>query len=185
MIWRTVLGLIIIFLMFYTPINKNDDILEDSVSEITIHNIIYDEEVPIISTNNKLHPLETEQSIRWLALNIYYEARGEPERGKKYVAYVTLNRVYDNGFPNTIKEVVTQPKQFSWYKGYVRTPQDEKSWEKCLTIAKMAIMIYIESNEPLLHNALWYHNHAVNPSWANSFNPVKVAYNHIFYTRRI
>ena len=51
----------------------------------------------------------------WLALNIYHEARGEGVMGKIAVAVVTLNRVGNDDFPDTIKEVITQHKQFSWY----------------------------------------------------------------------
>ena len=40
--------------------------------------------------------------VNCLALNIYHEARNQPTVGKLAVAMVTLNRVKDERFPNTI-----------------------------------------------------------------------------------
>ena len=49
-----------------------------------------------------------------MALNIYHEARGEDTLGQYLVADVTLNRVADKRWPNTICKVVNQPWQFYW-----------------------------------------------------------------------
>lgn len=48
-----------------------------------------------------------------LARLIHAEAQGEPYSGKLGVANVVLNRVKDNRFPNTIKDVIYQKNQFS------------------------------------------------------------------------
>lgn len=48
-----------------------------------------------------------------LAKIIHLEAQGEPMEGKIAVGNVILNRVRDDSFPNSIKEVVYQPNQFS------------------------------------------------------------------------
>ena len=70
---------------------------------------------------------DREKQHECLAKNIYFEARNEPFVGQFAVALVTLNRVHDSAFPNTICEVVYEgihtasgfPKkhrcQFSWY----------------------------------------------------------------------
>jgi len=50
----------------------------------------------------------TEKDIDCLARNIYYEANGEPEEGKVAVAMVTINRVRNGNFGNTICKVVNQ-----------------------------------------------------------------------------
>jgi len=67
------------------------------------------------------------KQLTCLAKNIYFEARNEPFAGQFAVALVTLNRVNDTAFPDTICKVVYQgihttdgfPKrdrcQFSWY----------------------------------------------------------------------
>ena len=50
-----------------------------------------------------------------LALNIYHEARGQSIAGQIAVGQVTLNRLRDRRFPNTICEVITQgPHRPSW-----------------------------------------------------------------------
>lgn len=51
-----------------------------------------------------------------MAANLYFEARGEGERGMIAVGHVTLNRVKSKDFPSTICGVVKQRSQFSWYK---------------------------------------------------------------------
>jgi len=48
-----------------------------------------------------------------LAKIIHLEAQGEPMNGKIAVGNVILNRVRDDDFPDSIKEVVYQPNQFS------------------------------------------------------------------------
>jgi len=48
------------------------------------------------------------------AQNIYHESRGESNLGQIAVAHVVRNRVESPKYPNTVCEVVWQPKQFSW-----------------------------------------------------------------------
>ena len=45
---------------------------------------------------------DREKQHECLAKNIYFEARNEPFAGQFAVALVTLNRVHDTAFPNTI-----------------------------------------------------------------------------------
>ena len=90
---------------------------------------------PVADANVNVSPKWTYKTIAMeatkqrecLARNIYFEARNEPFAGQFAVAMVTLNRVHDEQFPNSICEVVYQglhwpsghPKrdrcQFSWY----------------------------------------------------------------------
>lgn len=49
-----------------------------------------------------------------LVKNVYWEARGESRAGMKAVAQVTLNRVRAAQWPDSVCEVVRQPRQFSW-----------------------------------------------------------------------
>jgi len=51
------------------------------------------------------------KDIDCLAKNIYYEAGNEPEEGKVAVAMVTINRVRDGRFGNSICSVVNQRTQ--------------------------------------------------------------------------
>lgn len=61
--------------------------------------------------------LSTTDQTTCLALNIYHEARSEPLDGQLVIAFVTLNRVKSDMFPDNICDVVWQIKpavQFSW-----------------------------------------------------------------------
>ncbi len=48
-----------------------------------------------------------------LARMIYGEARGETFTGKVAVAAVALNRINSPDFPNTLKDVIYQPRAFT------------------------------------------------------------------------
>ena len=68
-----------------------------------------------------LYDLPSINEIRCMAQNIYFEARAESMLGKTAVGFVTINRVNDKRFPNTVCEVVHQgPHRESW-----KTKQDE------------------------------------------------------------
>jgi len=85
--------------------------------------------------------------IRCLALNIYFEARGEPESGQVAVGHVVMNRVASSRFPGTVCDVVQQGGslrrnrcQFSWWcDGRSDIPGNERLWEKS---AELALKVY-------------------------------------------
>lgn len=56
----------------------------------------------------------TDEDLQWLARTVWGEAASEPYEGQLAVAHVILNRVRDRKgqWPNTIREVVTQRRQF-------------------------------------------------------------------------
>ena len=58
--------------------------------------------------------VDFKEKIDCMTANIYHEARGESIKGQYAVAHVTMNRVHHEQFPDTVCEVVFQPKQFSW-----------------------------------------------------------------------
>lgn len=55
----------------------------------------------------------TDSELDMLAKIIYAEARGECYDGKVAVGAVVLNRVKSSKYPNTIKQVIFAPRQFS------------------------------------------------------------------------
>ena len=131
-----------------------------------------------------------------LAQNIYFEAGNQPFIGRFAVANVTLNRVNDLQFPNTVCEVVYQaaaykkswtgemiPKrgmcQFSWYcDGKSDEPKDSVTWIESIRIADMALQ---SSNFDVTEGALWYHADYIYPYWADHLEYVVTIENHIFY----
>ena len=63
-----------------------------------------------------------------LARNIYYEAGGEPEEGKVAVGIVTINRVKDGRFSNSICGVVNQRTVVLRHKELTKTEMVQKGW---------------------------------------------------------
>lgn len=54
---------------------------------------------------------KADSPLECLAKNIYFESRNQPWVGKLAVAQVTLNRVADSRFPDSICDVVKQQKK--------------------------------------------------------------------------
>jgi spore germination cell wall hydrolase CwlJ-like protein len=139
-----------------------------------------------------------DHEINCLALNIYHEARGQNLAGQYAVALVTINRVDDNRYPNTICGVVHDGKygpswkdknilvpiknkcQFSWYcDGKPDIITDISSFER---IKKLSTKIYYtNSHIDITNGATHYHNTSVVPRWAYSIIKTIKIDNHIFY----
>jgi spore germination cell wall hydrolase CwlJ-like protein len=118
---------------------------------------------------------------RCLALNIYFEARGEPQEGQMAVAHVTLNRVQSRRFPNSICEVVYQPYQFSWtHIKRSHIPYNRAAWNRAKYIAEVAIDWH-KVGEDFSQGALFYHADYVRPYWADRFDETVRIGKHIFY----
>ena len=62
------------------------------------------------TTNTSNHSQSDEEL---LARMIWAESRGEPYEGKVAVGAVIMNRVKSSRFPNTLRDVLYQPRQFS------------------------------------------------------------------------
>jgi len=118
--------------------------------------------------------IDIAEEIGCLALNIYFEARGEPELGKIAVAHVVLNRVADRRFPTTVCDVVRQGGedklhrcQFSWWcDGQSDRPRDARSWDKVKAVAHK---VYWGFSPDPTDGALWYHADSVSPYWSTAF----------------
>lgn len=127
---------------------------------------------------NSYANITTSQELVCLAKNIYYEARGESYRGKLAVAQVTLNRVDNINYQNTICKVVYAPNQFSWTKDKaVKHPQGP-AWLEALELANSII----ENGVALPgFRALYFHNHTVLPTWSKTKQRIAQIGNHVFY----
>ena len=140
---------------------------------------------------------DREKQHECLAKNIYFEARNEPFAGQFAVALVTLNRVHDTAFPNTICEVVYQgihhadgfPKrdrcQFSWYcDGNSDEVRNQRAWATVQKTANLAMLQYSSIKAEGLdytEGARYYHTYEVNPRWSKTFPKVGRIGDHIFY----
>lgn len=129
---------------------------------------------------------KNDSSVNALACNIYMESRGENISGQMAVGFVTLNRLKDEGYPESIRKVVYQSSQFSWTltkNGYA--VRDAESWTVAQDIAKF--LYKIRNNEVLYnrldptHGATHFHTKKVKPYWTKYFTKTAVIGYHVFY----
>lgn len=115
------------------------------------------------------------EGLLWLTLNVYHEARSEPQVGQVAIVHVTLNRAFEQNMP--IKEVVTQPYQFSWTfqkKSYI--PDDPKAFLECL----QSVYVALQTND-ITKGATHYHLDNITPVWTSAYTYVDQFGSHKFY----
>ena len=131
-----------------------------------------------------------ETAVLCLALNVFHEARGEPETGQWAVAQVTLNRARHD--PARVCETVFAPRQFSWTNRLVEAPtpavrstraerfmpKDPVAWKQAKRIARKVIA---GAGKDVVGDATHYHATYVSPRWASSLVEVAQVGNHVFY----
>jgi N-acetylmuramoyl-L-alanine amidase len=108
-------------------------------------------------------------------LNVYHEARSEPEVGQMAVALVTLNRAHEKHL--SIKDIVNEPYQFSWTlqkQSYL--PDDPKAFLQCMKSVYTAL-----KSSDFTHGATHYHLARVNPYWASELSYLDQFGSHKFY----
>lgn len=145
------------------------------------------------------------KQLKCLADNMYFEARSEGSVGMLAVAMVTINRVMDSAYPNTICGVVHQGKhveshktkkfkelpdelrvyvpvtnrcQFSWYcDGIPDLIKNPRLYDQALHIAEVVISSFLNKSKivDITEGATHYHATYVDPNWANSGELSKVA----------
>ncbi len=129
--------------------------------------------------------------VKCLATAIYFEARGEPERGQIAVAQVVLNRLKNPAYPNTICAVVYQNKnrrhacQFSFAcDGIPDRITNRKAWDASKTLATKILnddrTMFLSDVGAATH----YHANYVRPRWARAMKKVDKIGRHIFYKTR-
>ena len=151
------------------------------------------------------------EEARCLAENIYHEARNQGTAGWLAVASVTLNRVADRRFPNTICGVVFQAEtkeswktkskknipdaerifypvrhrcQFSWYcDGKSDDINHISIFLEIMTFTKFILTSQIMMFD-ITDGATFYHADYVTPSWAKSKTKTIEIGDHIFYRWR-
>ena len=142
--------------------------------------------VMALSAQSQQHVKEEqlhEQMERYcLTQVLYYEARGEGERGQLAVADVVLQRKNSKYHPNTICGVVYQPYQFSFVSdGSMLREIDVEAWTKADDLS--ARILRGEVKTSLTGRAQFYHTKDIRPEWAASMVMTAEIGNHIFYRR--
>lgn len=115
--------------------------------------------------------VQANKEVSCLALNIYFEAKSEPFRGKIAVAQVTLNRVSHPWYPKTVCSVVHQvfngTCMFSWTcaNRHAR-PSNKDQWEESLAIAYVMYHHHGEMVD-ITNQATHFHAARLGNIWPN------------------
>jgi N-acetylmuramoyl-L-alanine amidase len=117
-----------------------------------------------------------EQLEDWklLAHLVYAEARGEPFWGQVAVAAVALNRLEHPDFPNTIYEIIFQPRQFEVVANgsIYQTPNN---------LAYQAVREALEGQDPTDGSLFFWNPQKVGPrSWVWTRTVKLQIGNHVF-----
>jgi len=125
----------------------------------------------------------TRSELHCLALNVYFESRGESSLGQKAVAWVTLNRSYDSEYPDDICDVVYDGGQFVWTTDkYSNEPIDSVAWAQALHIAYDILKSHKVKNDPT-DGAVMFHTLTSKPYWRKSYVVTAKIDGHIFYKK--
>ena len=125
----------------------------------------------------------SKSDVYWMAMNIYYEAGNQPLIGKIAVGVVTLNRLHDKRFPKNIRDVVTQPSQFSWYSTKSATPPAKSEiWKESYRVAKL-LLTKATGNDiiSILEGATHFHANNIRPDWVSTVTKIAIIEGHTFY----
>ncbi|MEN8189976.1 MAG: cell wall hydrolase [Thermodesulfobacteriota bacterium] len=115
------------------------------------------------------------EGLLWLTLNVYHEARSEPQIGQVAVAQVTLNRAMKHNL--SVKNVVKQPYQFSWtFQKNSYFPRDPGAFFECLESVSIAL-----KSQDVTSGATHYHLDSIHPYWSDSLTYVNQFGKHKFY----
>jgi spore germination cell wall hydrolase CwlJ-like protein len=125
------------------------------------------------------------KEARCMALNLYWEARSEGEKGMFAVGWVVLNRIAYAKYPNTVCEVIYQGGttpfcEWSWYcDGRSDVPREPKSWAQAQELARQLLQ---DPPEDPTHGALWVQHESLKiPKWLQSRESTVHIGKHIFY----
>lgn len=149
-------------------------------------------------TDSDVDPILLEASL-CLADNIYHEARGQGTAGWLAVANVTINRVKDSRYPDTVCEVVHQGPhrpswkgtgemipvrhrcQFSWYcDGRSDDISNNTLYSQIYDLSYNIVYGNIDFID-ITDGATHYHADYVMPDWARTKTKTVEIEDHIFY----
>jgi spore germination cell wall hydrolase CwlJ-like protein len=121
----------------------------------------------------------SERDLACVAEAVYYEARGEPDRGRAAVAYVVLNRAESGEFPETPCAVVAEGCQFSYRcDGRPEALAVRADRDAAFVTAKAVLTGAVADPTS---GALFFHASRIRPGWFETRARVGKIGNHVFY----
>jgi spore germination cell wall hydrolase CwlJ-like protein len=148
---------------------------------MVVHDDVQEIKQFLVHTNERLK--YTSADAQCLAKNIYHEAGVEPVEGKFAVAQVTLNRLKEGRWGNTICDVVHAKAQFSWTlnKRKVREQPKGELWAESQAVARTVLDKGVRV--PSLAQSTYYHADYVKPVWVKSVAKIQQVGQHVFYKK--
>ncbi|MCK0195977.1 cell wall hydrolase [Ancylobacter sp. 6x-1] len=130
-----------------------------------------------------------DRAQKCLAEAVYFESRGEPERGQIAVAQVVMNRVFSGYYPADVCRAVYQNAnrrfacQFTFACDTVRDVVTEPDmWQQAQRIA--ADMLDGKLWDEQVGKATHYHAQSVHPRWVREMRKLDEIGEHTFYRPR-
>ena len=123
-------------------------------------------------------------NIKWLTYAMYSEARSDGVQGMLMVLNVVHNRIEDKRFPDTVKSVILQHKQFSAFnKSIIPDVTLDNSKEKKLLLeaVKRAYNYVMYGKFVRMTYGTHYHTVHVKPKWASHTTYLGKIGQHIVY----
>ena len=175
-------------LQYDTVRTKDRSMLERMAKEITA--------APVDSFGKEFFATE---ELKCLTDNVYYEARGEAQKGRYAIIFATLSRVLDKRYPKSICGVVHQPWQFSWTANqklrvqpqnpviYAQVAAHIAALMKNRSIAEATVIAGMEAGLP--HGAIFYKRAGFEGSknvqrFFSKLVSVGIVGNHEFFTTK-
>jgi N-acetylmuramoyl-L-alanine amidase len=178
-----------------TLLNMTEETPQAILIEETLQQVIIEETLKeVISQDDEVVTL-TQAQKDCLAQNVYHEARSESVLGMRAVAWVTLNRVDSEAYPDSPCAVVRQAKkdtqgnpirnkcQFSWFcDGKKDVIADKEAWRLSTVVADMVALNHARSRpvDPT-DGAIMYHATYVDPYWSSAYERTTRIDQHVFY----
>ena len=125
-----------------------------------------------------------DDSLTCLARTLYWEAKGADAKDMAAVASVVLNRLGQDGFPDTICGVVKQGVeskacQFSWWcDGRPDQVEEPQRYNVAKEIARKALNQQLQDSTG---GALYFHDRSVHPAWAKTYRRTAKTTHFLFY----
>jgi len=169
-----------------------DILIEEIVQQVIIEETLKE----VLDEDDNVVPVTlTPTQKDCIAQNVYHEARSESILGMRAVAWVTLNRVDSEDYPDSPCAVVRQAKkdtqgnpirnkcQFSWFcDGKKDVVADKEAWRLSNVIANMVARNYAWRRpvDPT-DGAIMYHATYVDPYWTAAYERTTRIDQHVFY----
>jgi spore germination cell wall hydrolase CwlJ-like protein len=144
--------------------------------------------------NKYAQKTDISSELKCLATAIYFEARGEPVAGQYAVGDVILNRVRDEGYPDTVCEVVYENAhmrnrcQFSFAcDGISDVPTETQTYLE-IEIRAMQLLAcrgVCGSLTERISYSTHYHASYVQPDWSKVLTFIRRVGHHLFYSNEV